>query len=128
MRRAMRILPLIVSPWLAALVFWLLFGACLSELPDGDPAPPAARLLTTWDPLACGEPHRVVVELEDDDGVAISASAPCWLGGVTLDAPRWGVYRGRVYGWELGEVVRAVVPVELTVDAPVVRWHLTSPP
>ena len=122
----MRLVPLIAIPWIAAVVFWVVFGACIAGVPD-EPEP-AARLVTSWDPLACEDPHRVVVELEDEGGAGISASAPCWIGGLTLDVPMWGIYRGRVYAWRLGQAIRSVVPVEVTVDAPIVRWHLTMPP
>ena len=56
-------------------VFAVVVTGCLDELPD-DPTPPAARVVTAWDPLLCKDPRqRVVVELEDDDGFAISSSA-----------------------------------------------------
>src|SRR3954471_12392656 len=104
MRRRMRsILCLVVSPILSALAFWLLFGACVSTLPD-DPVP-VSRLLASWDPLACGEPHRVVLELEDEDGNRLSSSTPCWLGGLAVDLPSWGFYTGRLYTWIADEPI-----------------------
>lgn len=118
---------MILSPLLATVVFWTVFGACVTDIPE-EPDEPAARVVASWDPLLCGDPHRVVVELEDSDGVEISSSAPCWLGGVTLDAPRWGIYSGRVYTWVLGEPIRSIMRVTVTVDAPVIRWQLTTPP
>ena len=33
---------------------------------------PASRLVPSWDPLACGTPHRVVLELEHEDGHELS--------------------------------------------------------
>src|SRR5678809_1212655 len=74
--------------------FWLIFGTCVSGcIVDMEPPnhEPLARLVAVWDPLACGDPHRVVVELEDEDGVDVSGSAPCTIGGITLDLPGWGI-------------------------------------
>lgn len=106
------------------LLVWL---GCVDTVPDGDP-PPAARILASWDPFACKDDHqRVVVELEDDAGIGIASSASCRVGRLTLDAPVWGVYRGRVYTWVLGEPIRSIVPVLLTVDAEVVHWTLVTP-
>jgi len=53
-------LILVCSPLFATLVFWSLFGACVDTQVDANP--PVTRLVTSWDPLACGSPHRVVVE------------------------------------------------------------------
>lgn len=107
-------------------LLWLVSG-CLDELPD-DPTPPAARVVTAWDPLLCREPRqRVVVELEDDDGFAISSSAACVIGSLTLDARKWGFYSGVVYSWMLGEPMRAPIRVSLAVDAPMIRWWVPTP-
>ena len=110
------------------IAFWTCFGACVdAPLPD---TPPAAKLVTTWDPLACGSPHRVVVELEDDDGIELSTSAVCALGSVVLDAPHFGIYRGRIYAWEQrdeGPEIRSVMPIRLTVDEPIVHWFVATP-
>lgn len=112
-----------LAPWVV-----VVFASCVIEPPE-DPPPPAARIVISWDPRACGEPHRVVVELEDEDGVDITASVPCPIGAVTLDAPRWGVYRGRFYAtWADGAPVRSVTPITLAVDAPIVRWPLAVTP
>jgi hypothetical protein len=108
-------------------MFWSAFGACVADVPD-DPPPPAARLVTSWDPLACGSPHRVVVELASDEGLEVSSSAPCANGGLTLDAPRWGIYTGRIYTWVQGEPIRSVRHVTLAVDAPIVHWQVITPP
>lgn len=123
----MRIVAWIGWSWGASLVFWVVFGACVVEAPDAA-EPPAARLITSWDPLACGEPHRVVVELEDDDGAGLAGSAPCAHGELALDLRRWGIYRGRVYSWVLDHPIRSVTPVSLTIDAPIVRWQVATPP
>lgn len=119
-----------VSAWvssttLATIAFWSLFGACVdAPLDRGEPQ---ARVVASWDPLQCGDPHRVVVELEDEAGIPLSASAPCSLGELTIDAPRFGLYRGRIYAWVLGETERSIAPVELIVDAPVLRWVVPTP-
>ncbi|MDX2088985.1 MAG: hypothetical protein SFX73_14105 [Kofleriaceae bacterium] len=122
----MKLASLVIFPSVACILFWLGFTACVIEAPD-EPPPPSARILIAWDTSRCVDPHRLVVELEDEDGVDISSSAPCWLGAVTLDAPRWGIYRGRLYAWVLDEPIRAVAKLLITVDAPVVRWQLTTP-
>ena len=111
----------------AFVVLMFMVGGCLDELPE-DPTPPAARVVTSWDPLLCRDPRqRVVVELEDDDGFAISSSAACVIGGLTIDARKWGFYSGVVYSWMLGEPMRAVMRVSLAVDAPVIRWWVPTP-
>jgi len=119
-------LSCIVLPWTLGLVFWLLFGACVADVPE-EPEP-VSRLLASWDPLACGDPHRVVVELEDESGNPVSGSTPCWLGGIALDLPRWGWYTGRIYTWVQGEPIRSVRSVRLAVDAPLIRWQVITPP
>lgn len=111
----------------AVLILVCCVVGCLDELPD-DPTPPAARVVTSWDPLLCRDPRqRVVVELEDDDGFAISSSAACVIGGLTLDARKWGFYSGVVYAWQLGEPMRAVMRVSIAVDSPVIRWWVPTP-
>jgi hypothetical protein len=49
------------------------------------------------------------------------------VGELTLDAPIFGRYRGRIYAWSLGEPERSAAPVELIVDAPVLRWVVPTP-
>ena len=103
--------------------------ACVdTPLPD---LQPQARLVAAWDPVACGEPHRVVFELEDEHGAPLSRSVPCELGGASLDVPHWGVYRGRVYAWNLepseGSEIRSVVAVRVDIDAPIVHWYVETP-
>ncbi|MEJ7600848.1 MAG: hypothetical protein WKG01_23285 [Kofleriaceae bacterium] len=123
----MRFLILIFTPWLATLAFWFLFVACIDQ--PMPPSEPLARILTIWDPLACGEPHRVVIELEDEDGENISGSTPCAVGSLALDAPHLGVYWGRIYAWQLeaDPQMRSVMPFRLAVDDPVVRGLVATP-
>jgi len=123
----MRFLLCVATPWLATFLFWSLFVACIdAPMPDSEPI---ARILTTWDPLACGEPHRVVLELEDESGEKLSASTPCAMGSLTLDAPHFGVYWGRIYAWQLDAEpqARSVMPFRLAVDQSVVRWLVATP-
>src|SRR4051794_36613932 len=100
----MRCSHLIACPWLATVLFWSVFGACIDAPPPA--SPPIARVVVSWDPRACRAPHRVVLELEDDDGAPLSSSVPCGLGGLTVDVPHFGVYRGRIYAWVAGEPIR----------------------
>ncbi len=121
----MRTLGWIISPWIATLLFWSLFAACIDT--PSEPDPPPARLVASWDPLACGEPHRVVLDLEDEAGVRITSSTPCWLGGLALDV-EMGLYRGRIYAWVLDQPIRSVSAVSIAVDATIVRWQVPTPP
>jgi hypothetical protein len=121
----MRFVPL--HPSLFASLF--VVGACVeTPLPDVEPL---ARLVVVWDPLDCGEPHRVAVELEDERGAPLSRSVPCELGGMSIDVPHWGVYRGRLYAWDLvpsaQAEIRSVLSVRLEIDAPVVHWYVDAP-
>lgn len=120
------IISCVLLPWLCALTFWFLFGACVANVPD-EPEP-VSRLIASWDPLACGEPHRVVLELEDENGNPVSSSTPCWLGGLAVDLPRWGWYTGRIYTWVLDQPIRSIRNVTLAVDAAIVRWQVITPP
>jgi hypothetical protein len=116
----------IIAPVAASALFWSIFGACVST---GVPAdPPESKLVASWDPLACGEPHRVVLELVDEDEQPVTSSAPCALGSLTLELPHFGTFTGRVYSWELGKPVRSIAPVEIVAEEPVVRWRVTTPP
>jgi hypothetical protein len=109
----------------ATLGFWTCFGACVdTPMP---PSPPQARIVAIWDPLVCGAPHRVAVELEDEDGAKLAISTPCELGSLMLDAPHFGIYRGRIYAWVLGEPERSIEQVQLVVDEPIVRWNVSTP-
>jgi hypothetical protein len=117
------------STLLASAVFWLCFGTCVGGCIDA-PAPdiePQARVVATWDPLLCGDPHRVVIELEDDAGRMLSRSVPCESGGIAIDIAHWGVYLGRIYAWTFGPQIRSVTQVRLDVDAPVVVWTVDTP-
>ena len=116
---------LLCSPLVAAVLLWTSFAACI----DTPPAPGAAiaRLVTAWDPLACGDPHRVVVELADDAGAGISASTPCNLGSLTLDVAHLGSYHGRIYAWALDASIRSITPIDLMIDEPIVRWQVATP-
>lgn len=104
-------------------------SACVdSPVPDSEPQ---SRLVAVWDPVACGEPHRVVFELEDEHGSPLARSVPCEIGGVSIDVPHWGVYRGRIYAWDLEPSeppeIRSVVAVRLDIDAPIVHWYVETP-
>jgi hypothetical protein len=101
-------------------------AACIDAPVAAGSAP--VRLVASWDPLACGEPHRVVIELEDDGAAAQSASAPCNLGGLTLDLAHLGSYRGQIYAWALGQPIRSIAPIELAIDQPIVHWAVATPP
>lgn len=105
--------------------FWTCFGACV-DTPVGA-SPPNARIVASWDPLSCGDPHRVVVELADDAGDPLTASAPCTLGHLTLDAPHFGGYHGRTYAWVLGSAIRSVAPADLDVEQVIVQWPIETP-
>ncbi len=101
-------------------------SACLDAPAGSDAA--VARLIVAWDPLACGDPHRIAVELEDDVGAVLSASTPCTVGVLTLDVGHVGSYRGRIYAWAIDAPIRSVAPVALTIDQPVVHWDVATPP
>jgi hypothetical protein len=122
----MRLAALVLSPWLATAMFWLAFGACIDTPSSDDPS--IARVIVIWDPLACGDPHRIAVELEDQDGYRLSGSAPCNSGSVTIDTAHYGIYYGRVYAWRAGETIRSVTPLRMLVDEPIVRWWIVTPP
>ena len=117
------------STLFATALFWACFGTCVGGCVD-TPFPdvgPQSRVVVSWDPLLCGDPHRVAIELEDDDGAKLSKSVPCEAAGVTIDIVHWGVYRGRIYAWTLGPEIRSVVSVRLDVDSPVIFWTVDTP-
>ena len=122
----MRFFVDVISPLIATAIFWTIFGACVG--PPGDARPPLARLVVSWDPLACGDPHELELELVLDGGATAprSASAPCEAGGLIFDAAQLGLYRGRIYS------SRAEMPasssVAITIDAPLVRWEVAPTP
>jgi hypothetical protein len=119
------LLTLLCSSRFAGALAWAVLGACIDAPAESGPA--VARLVTTWDPLACGEPHRIVVELGDEGGAPSSASGPCNLGVLTLDLAHFGGYRGRIYAWALAAPIRSIAPLELTIDEPIVRWPVATP-
>jgi hypothetical protein len=95
-------------------VFLVMLAACVDEpLP---PDSPSARVIASWDPLACGEPHRIAIELDGNDD-ELADSAPCALGSLVLDVPELGAYRVRIGEREL----------ELSVDQPVVELEVAPP-
>jgi hypothetical protein len=102
---------------------WL-SGCIDAPFPDIEPQ---ARLIAVWDPVACDEPHRVAIELEDELGILLSTSVPCELGGATIDVRTWGVYRGRIYAWDLGPEIRSVLSVRIEIDAPIIHWYVDTP-
>ena len=106
--------------------FWAAFVACIDSPPATD-AMASARVVVQWDPLACGAPHRIAIELEDEEGRPLSSSAPCALGGLSLGVPHFGVYLGRVYAWTAEQPIRSVMPVRIDVDEPIVRWQVATP-
>ena len=55
------------------------------------------------------------------------SSTSCNVGSLTLDAPHFGVYRGRIFAWELGIGERSAEDVDLVVDEPIVRWNVATP-
>src|SRR5262249_2180550 len=98
------------SPWFAITLGGGGARGCLDVPPESSAA--TARLVTAWDPLACGDPHRVVVELEDDGGAKLSAGTPCNIGGLTLDVSHLGSYHGRVYAWALDAPIRSITSID----------------
>ncbi len=124
------LLVLLCSPLVVAVLAWTAFAACIDAPPEPRLSP--ARLVVAWDPLACGDPHRVVVELQDDAGAATSASTPCNLGTLAVDVAHFGSYRGRIYAWALDQPARPIAPadrtIDLTIDQPIVRWDVMVPP
>ncbi|MGE0546927.1 MAG: hypothetical protein AB7O24_04990 [Kofleriaceae bacterium] len=121
----MRYIVLVVAPWLLGLGFWSAF-ACITSVPDPDDSP-AVDLVVSWDPTACGSPHRVVVELEADSGAQIGTSTLCAIGQLALAIPEFGVYRGRVFSWQLGHPIRSIMPVTISLDTRLVRWEIATP-
>lgn len=99
--------------------------ACIDA--PAEPGAPFARLVAAWDPLACGDPHRVVVELNDEDGAGVSSSTPCNIGGLTVDVAHFGTYRGRIYAWVLGAAIRSESAIEVTIGRPIVQWMVATP-
>ena len=122
----MNLIASIVSSWLATVMFWSLFAACV-DAPHDINESPAADVILQWNPVVCGPPHRVVFELESIDGGPLSSSVPCAIGTLTLEVPHFGIYLGRVYSWYVAEPIRSVTPMRLYVDEPVMRWLVPTP-
>jgi len=120
------LLVFLCSPLVAAALLWTAFAACL-DAPAGSSAS-LARLVVAWDPLACGEPHRIAVELDDEAGAELSASSPCSVGSLTVDVSHFGSYHGRVYAWTSDAPTGAVVPIEVMIEQPIVHWDVATPP
>jgi hypothetical protein len=120
------LLVLLCSPLAIAALAWTVLAACIDA--PAEPRLSPARLVVGWDPLACGEPHRLVVELRDDAGAVVSASTPCSLGTLAVDLAHFGAYRGRIYAWALDQPARPVAPIELMIDQPIVHWDVMVPP
>ncbi|HET9620770.1 MAG TPA: hypothetical protein VFP84_05370 [Kofleriaceae bacterium] len=117
--------------WLSIFAFAFALGLVSVGCLDAPPARDAAlvALVTTWDPLACGDPHRVAVELVDAAGATSAASAPCAIGVVTLDVAHVGAYTGRVYAWAIGEPARSITPITVTIaHEGETRQHVATPP
>jgi hypothetical protein len=109
-----------------AVVLGIAVAGCIDAPPD--PEPVVARLVVSWDPLACGEPHRVAIALADDAGAPVSASTPCMLGGLAVDLPHLGSYRGQIYAWAPAAPMRSVAPIEVDVEQAIVRREVATPP
>jgi hypothetical protein len=102
----------------------LAVGCSTTSMPD---ATPQARLVVNWDPLVCGAPHRVVLELEDDAGVSTSESVPCEIGSITLDVTHWGVYRARIYAWTPDTTPYSIVFMRLDIDQQIIYLTVETP-
>ncbi|MGE0868152.1 MAG: hypothetical protein AB7P03_06315 [Kofleriaceae bacterium] len=122
----MRYIGFVLAPALLTAAFWSTFSACITDIPDPH-VPPAVDLVVSWDPALCGAPHRVVIELEADSGSQLSSSTLCAIGQLAMAIPELGVYRGRVFAWELGQPIRSITPVTMTLDTRLVRWEIVTP-
>jgi hypothetical protein len=128
----MRVLECVICAaevWTAASIAVVECCACV-ELPMTTAPPPRIELVASWDVGQCRMPHRIAVDLTDDDGDHVSHAAPCAAGTMTLEVPRLGTYRGSVYAWELGSAggVATADAVEVDVDASVTRWDIVRVP
>jgi len=111
--------------WSATLIFWSSFSACFDTSDHGARVPD--ELIAMWDPVSCGPPHQVVVEIQDDTGARIDASAPCDLGELRADVPELGEYQGRAYAWDPGHPIRSIEPVSVAIDRPALKWVIPTP-
>ena len=123
-------LVLLCSPLVVTALAWTVLAACIDAPPEPRLSP--ARLVVAWDPLACGDPHRLAVELRDEAGAVVSASTPCNLGTLAVDVAHFGSYRARLYAWPHGLPARPGAPaeaaIELTIDQPIAHWDVGVPP
>jgi len=101
--------------------------ACTIIVPPVPDAQPLARVEASWDAADCGEPHRVVLELEDKAGVPLSIAVACEVGVASLDVMHWGVYLGRIYAQTMDGDVRDEEKLRVDVDAPVVQVAVDTP-
>lgn len=108
----------------------IFFVGCLTSPPEGEVPEPVARIVAMWDPLMCGGPHRIAVELEAESGARYSKSAPCQVASVTIDVDHWGFFFARAYSWIAGEPRREEndIASALSIDAPIVYWQVSVPP
>ena len=83
MGRGMRILGWIISPWIATLVFWSTFAACIDT--PLEPDPPPSRLVALWNPTSMRHATSRRARARGRSRAPISASAPCNIGGLALD-------------------------------------------
>lgn len=105
-------------------------GACTIVVPPTPDAQPLARVEATWDAADCGQPHRVVLELEDKAGAPLSTAAACEAGAASLELRHWGVYLGRIYAQYAQNVedeIRDEEKLHIDVDAPVVEVAVDTP-
>ena len=119
----------VVCPVILACAFWAVFGACVDA--EVEATPPLSRVLVAWGPLACGDPHRVIIELDAiDDGARVVRSVPCAIGWMALDVPHVGDYRARVDSAPDGDGSDATLvdEIELDIETQIVRWTLEAPP
>ena len=121
MRSSLAVAPSV----LISIVLWAAPAACIDSPALEDSS--GVRIVAKWDPLTCRVPHRVALELADEEGRRISSSAPCASGGLTLEVPHLGVYVGRIYAWTAGQPIRSVMPVEIDVDESTERWTVATP-
>jgi hypothetical protein len=70
----------------------------------------------------------VVLTLEDADGAVSQSAGPCALGGLVIDLPHQGRYRGGFAAEPAGGAAAREVAVDLVIDRDEVRWRLAPPP
>ena len=106
----------------------LSLAGCL-DAPIAD-TPAIARLVASWDPLECGAPHRVVIELAlvdaVDAGGSLAASGWCALGGLAVEVPRLGSYHARARADDLGS--SPPLHKDIAIEHAIVDWSIGEPP